>query len=257
MDNSLSNKVAIVVGARAGLGREIALTFARAGASIAACDIVVEDGLLDALVGELKRLGRPCMGLQVDASRKGDVEKMVSEVVNRFGSVDILVNCAAVITRVPLHLCSEEEWDRVINVDLKSYFLCAQAVCRKMIDQRKGNIINVSGLAGISPLKNTGAYPVAKAGVIMLTKQLAWELAEYNIRVNDVCPWFVAAPLSETPRAKWGEQIVASIPLGRMGESTDVASAALFLASEASSWITGHTLVVDGGHLLQCNDIYR
>jgi len=254
---SIADRVAIVIGARSGMGKDIALTFAKAGANVAVCDIVTEDGALDSLAVEIRKIGRPSLALQVDASVKANVEAMVQQVVEEFGKVDILVNCAAIITRVPLYQCPEEDWNRVMDVNLKGYFLCSQAVSEYMIKRKSGNIINISGLGGISPLKSTGAYPVAKAGVMMLTKQLAFELAEHNIRVNDICPWFVATPISETPRRQWGKQIVSGVPLGRLGEASDISSAALFLASGASSWITGHSLVLDGGHLLVCNDITR
>jgi 3-oxoacyl-[acyl-carrier protein] reductase len=238
---SLTDKVAIVIGAKGGMGKEIAVTFAKAGASLAVCDIIGEDGELDSVAQEIRRLGQPSLSIQLDATRKADVERMVQRVLDQFGRIDVLVNCAAIITRTPLYQCEEEDWNRVMDVNLKSYFLCSQAVSKKMIEQQSGNIINISGLAGISPLKNTGAYPVAKAGIIMLTKQLAWELAEYNVRVNDICPWFVATPLSDTPRSLWGKQILSGIPLRRMGEGRDISNAALFLSSEALSWLTGHT----------------
>jgi NAD(P)-dependent dehydrogenase (short-subunit alcohol dehydrogenase family) len=176
---------------------------------------------------------------------------MAHKVLEKFGSIDILVNCAAVITaRVPLYQCKEEDWNQVMDVSLKGYVFSCQAVSKIMIKQKKGNIINISGLGGIKPLRNTGAYPLAKAGVIMLTKQLSWELAQYNIRVNDVCPWFVTTPISEVPRAQRGKEILSGIPLGRFGEARDISNAVLFLASDASSWITGQTFIIDGGHLI-------
>jgi NAD(P)-dependent dehydrogenase (short-subunit alcohol dehydrogenase family) len=250
-DFSLSEKVAIIVGARRGIGKDIALTFAEAGASVAVCDVVFEGGQLASVAEEIKKIGRPSLALQVDSTRKTDVNNMVQKVADKFGKIDILVNCAAIITkRAPLYECEEEDWQRVMDVNLKGYVLCCQAVSKKMIEQGKGNIINISGLGGIKPLRNTGAYPLTKAGVIMLSKQLGWELAKYNIRVNDICPWFVATPISELPRSQREKEILSGIPLGRMGEARDVSNAALFLASEASSWITGQTLILDGGHLI-------
>jgi len=250
-DFYLSERVAIIVGARRGIGKDIALTFAEAGASIAVCDVILEDGQLSSVAEEIKKIGRPSLALQVDSTRKVEVHNMVQEVAEKFGKIDILVNCAGIITRrTPLYECEEEDWQKVMDVNLKGYVLCCQAVSKKMIDQKKGTIINISGLGGIVPLKDTGAYPLTKAGVIMLSKQLGWELAKYNIRVNDICPWFVSTPISEVPRSQRGKDILSGIPLGRMGEARDVSNAALFLASEASSWITGQTLILDGGHLI-------
>jgi NAD(P)-dependent dehydrogenase (short-subunit alcohol dehydrogenase family) len=250
-DFYLSEKVAVVVGARRGLGKDIAMTFADAKASVAVCDVIVDDGQLASVSDEIHKIGRPSLALQVDSTRKTDVDNMVQKVVDKFGKIDILVNCAAIITkRTPLYECEEEDWQRVMDVNLKGYVLCCQAVSKKMIEQKKGNIINISGLGGIKPLRDTGAYPLTKAGVIMLSKQLGWELAKYNIRVNDICPWFVATPISEVPRSQREKDILSGIPLGRMGEARDISNAALFLASDASSWITGQTLIVDGGHLI-------
>jgi NAD(P)-dependent dehydrogenase (short-subunit alcohol dehydrogenase family) len=250
-DFYLTQKVAIVVGARRGVGKEIALTFADAGANVVICDVIVEDGQLSSLSNEIQEMGRTCLPLQVDITKKNEVEGMVQRASDEFGKIDILVNCPALITaRVPLYECEEEDWDKVMDVSLKGYVLSCQAVSKKMIGQKSGAIINVSGLGGIKPLRNTGAYPLAKAGVIMLTKQLAWELAQYKIRVNDICPWFVTTPISEVPRAQRGEKILCGIPLGRMGEARDISNAALFLASDASNWITGQTIILDGGHMI-------
>lgn len=250
-DFYVSEQVAIVVGARRGIGKDIALTLAEAGANVAVCDIVVEDGQLASVAEEIQKIGRKSLALRVDSTRKKDVDNMVQKVADKLGEIDILVNCAAIITkRTPLYECDEKDWQRAMDVNLKGYVLCCQAVSKKMIKRRKGTIINISGLGGMTPLKDTGAYPLTKAGVIMLSRQLGWELAKYNIRVNDICPWFVAAPISEVPRSQRGKEILSGIPLGRMGEARDISNAALFLASDASSWITGQTLIVDGGHLI-------
>ncbi len=254
---SLSNKTAVVIGAKQGIGREIALRFAEAGADLALCDINMKDGDLFSVAREIKTMGRKSLTLEVDASSKEEVRSMVSAIVQEFGRIDAMVNCVAIITRDPLYQTAEEDWDRVMSVNLKAHFLCCQAVGETMIQQKSGNMINISGLAGIAPLRNTGAYPISKGAMMMLTKQFACELAAFNIRVNDICPWYAASPISELPRTKWAEGILASIPLGRVGEPSDIANAALFLASEAASWITGQSLVVDGGHLLVCNEIMK
>jgi NAD(P)-dependent dehydrogenase (short-subunit alcohol dehydrogenase family) len=250
-DYSLTGKVALVVGARRGMGKDIALTFAEAGANVAVCDVIVQDGLLASVAEEIQKIGRLSLTLQADSSRKAEVENAVQGVMDRFGKIDILVNCAAIMAkRTLLYECEEEDWEKVMDINLKGYFLCCQAVAKNMIKQNKGSIISISGMGGIKPLRNAGAYPLSKAGVIMLTKQLAWELAKYNIRVNDICPWWITTPISEVPRTQRGEAILSGIPLGRIGEARDISNAALFLASEASSWITGQSLILDGGHLI-------
>jgi 3-oxoacyl-[acyl-carrier protein] reductase len=254
---TLAGKMAVVVGARRGIGKDIALTLADAGANVAVCDLNIEDGELTSVAEEIRKRGHESLAVKVDVCRKDDAENMVKQIVGKFGRIDILVNTAAIITRTPLYQCEEGNWDAVMDVIAKGYFLISQAVSRQMIEQKQGNIISISGVGGISPLRNTGAYPIAKAAVIMITKQLAWELAEYNIRVNDICPWMTNTPISETPRTLREKEILAGIPLGRMGEAADISNAALFLASDASSWITGHSIVLDGGHMLVCHDITR
>lgn len=247
---SLEGKIALVTGARRGLGKGIALAFAEAGADVAVCDQVVEDGELEAVAKEIQRLGQRSLAIPVDVTRKADVDNMVQRVTDEFHTIDILVNNAAIITEEPLFEAREDNWDSVIDTDLKGYFLCAQAVAKKMIAQRKGIVINMASIGGLQGSKTgLGAYNTAKAGVIMLTRELAWDLGKYNIRVNGIAPGVVKA---ETSRAIWSDpellkQREAIIPLGRIAETSDIIGPALFLASEASGHITGHTIVVDGG----------
>jgi len=247
---SLEGKVAIVTGARRGMGKEIALTFAEAGANVAVCDVVVEGGELEAVAKEIQGFGRHSLAAQVDISRKADVDNMVQKVVDEFGGIDILVNNAAIIVLAPLIEHSEEDWDRVIDTDLKGYYLCSQAVGRRMVDQKKGNIINIAGLCAMTAARGRASYCIAKAGVTMLSRVLALELASYNIRVNAIVPGWTKTKFTEP----WSDpetvkQIEAEIPLGRWALPGEIASVALFLASDASSYITGHTVVADGGLL--------
>ena len=246
---SLPGKVVIITGGRRGIGKAIALAMAEAGADIAICDRVIEDGELNAVAEEVKRLGRRSLAVQADITHKADVDALVQRVMDEFGAVDILVNNAAMNIRALLLELSEDGWDRVIDTDLKGYYLCSQAVGRRMVEQKRGNIINIASTAAIASAPEMGAYCIAKAGVVMLTRVLAVELAQYNIRVNAIAPSMVKTKFSEP---LWSDpetlkQIESEIPLGRLAEPGDIIGAVLFLASDASSYITGHTIIVDGG----------
>ncbi|MFC1954123.1 SDR family NAD(P)-dependent oxidoreductase, partial [Chloroflexota bacterium] len=210
-----------------------------------------EDGELTAVVDEIRKLGRRSLAMQVDITRKADVEHFVQEVVDQFGVIDILVNNAAVKRGGLLVELPEEDWDIVIDTDLKGTWLCSQAVAKRMIEQKNGTIINMSSIAGLWSLPSrNGAYNMAKAGVILLTKVLARNFGRYNIRVNAIAPGMVEEPLSESlwSDAHYRQMTERMIPLGnRLGQMSDIIGPALFLASEASVWVSGHTLIVDGG----------
>ena len=246
---SLPGKVVIITGGRRGIGKAIALAMAEAGADIAICDRVIEDGELNAVAEEVKRLGRRSLAVQADITHKADVDALVQRVMDEFGAVDILVNNAAMNIRALLLELSEDGWDRVLNTDLKGYYLCSQAVGKRMVDQKRGNIINIASIAAIKAAPEMGAYCIAKAGVVMLTRVLAVELAKYNIRVNAIAPYMVktkfSQPLWSDPETL--KELESEIPLGRLAETSDIIGAVLFLASDASSYITGHTIIVDGG----------
>ena len=246
---SLAGKVAIITGGKRGIGRAIALAFAEAGADIVVCSRVVEDGQLGAVAAEIQRLGRHSLAVQTDITRKTDVDNLVQRVMDEFGGIDILVNNAAMNIMAPLLELREDGWDRIINTDLKGYYLCCQAVGKRMVDRKRGNIINMASTAAMKARQKMGAYCIAKAGVVMLTRVLALELASYNIRVNAIAPSTVKTKFSQP---LWSEpetlkRIEAEIPLGRLAEPGDIIGTALFLASDASSYITGHTIIVDGG----------
>jgi len=246
---SLEGRVAIVTGGSRGIGKAIALTFAEAGADVVICSRG-RDGSLDDVAEEIRGLGRRSLAVPTDISRKADIDNMVQRVVDEFGGIDILVNNAAIIILAPLVEHSEEDWDRIIDTNLKGYYLCSQAVGRRMVGQKKGNMINIAGAAAITAVQGIGSYCIAKAGVAMLSKVLALELASYNIRVNAIAPGWVKTKFTEPwSDPKTVKQIEAEIPLGRWAMPDDIASVALFLASDASSYITGHTIVADGGEL--------
>lgn len=250
---SLAGKVALVNGGKRGIGRAIALAFAEAGADVAVCSRVVKDGKLETVAGEIERFGRRSLAVQADISQKADVDKMVRRVMEHFGAIDILVNSAAMITMVPLLEMTEDAWDKVINTDLKGYHLCSQAVGKMMVEQKKGNIINMASYAAMVARRNVGAYCIAKAGVIMLTKALALELATYHIRVNAIAPFMLRTEIYDFPAwsdTEFRKQREALVPLGEkvLAEPSDAVGAALFLASDdAARYITGHTILLDGG----------
>jgi len=247
---SLEGKVAIVTGGGTGIGRGIALEFAKAGA-----DVVVGSRKLvnlEKVAEEVRALGRRSLAVQTDISRKADVDNLVQRVMGEFGGIDILVNNAVVFTRTPVIEISEDDWDKTFDINLKGYYLCCQAVGKEMVERRKGSIINVASTAGfrVGPTNST-IYSTAKAGVIMLARGLAWELGSYNVRVNTIAPGTVRTKMTERI---WSDperlkQEEARMPLGRLGEPSDIGSVAVFLASDASRHITGSTIVVDGGLL--------
>lgn len=263
IDFSLSDKVALVTGARRGIGRAIALAFAGAGADVAICDIVVDDGQLNSTVQEIQKLGRKALAIHADVSKRDDIENVTQNVMAEFGKIDILVNNAGTIARGSLLELDEDEWDRIVNTNLKGCFLCCKAVANHMIGQNNGSIINIASVAGIAAavgartidITETSpyacAYLAAKSGLIMLTKRLAWELASFNIRVNSIAPGNV---MTEFTSVKWEntEEVYrqsSSVPLRRVAQPSDIAGAAVFLASKAASYITAQTIVVDGGLL--------
>jgi dehydrogenase/reductase SDR family protein 4 len=188
-DFSLDGKVALVTGAKRGIGKAIALTFAEAGANVVVCGRTLPD--LESVAEEIRALGRNSLAVRTDVTVKSEVQSLIDRIVKEFGTIDILVNNAVVYAAGPLVELSEEDWDNTVGIGLKGYYLCSQAVAGLMMEKRQGSIINMSSTAGIRPTGRQGAYSVIKAGGIMLTKLLAAELAEYSIRVNALAPTVV------------------------------------------------------------------
>ena len=243
-DFSLTGRVALVTGAKRGIGRTIALTFAEAGADVVVCGRTLSD--LEKVAEEISALGRRSLAVKTNVSVKSEVDALVDSVVKEFGTIDILVNNAVVYARGPLVELAEEDWDTTVNIGIKGYFLCAQAAARVMIEKNKGSIINMVSTAGIRPTGRQGAYSIIKAADEMMVKLLAAELAEYNIRVNGLAPTVVK---TENTNVELFKGFMTQLPLGRLTEVEELAAAALFLASDAASYISGHTLVVDGGRI--------
>jgi dehydrogenase/reductase SDR family protein 4 len=243
-DFTLDGKVALVTGAKRGIGKAIALTFAEAGANVVICGRTLPD--LESVAEEIRALGRNSLAVKTDVTVKSEVQSLVDRTVKEFGTIDILVNNAVVYAAGPLVELSEEDWDNTVGIGLKGYYLCSQAVAPVMMEKRQGSIINMSSTAGIRPTGRQGAYSVIKAGGIMMTKLLAAELAEYNIRVNALAPTVVK---TERTNEELLKGFVTQLPLRRLTEASELAAAALFLASDASSYVSGHTLIVDGGRI--------
>jgi len=241
----LTGKVAIVTGASRGLGRGMAIGLAKAGANVVVTDILDTKETVD----EVKKLGREALGIKVNVTKKSDVEAMVKQTLEKFGRVDILVNNAGILRIEPTEDMKEEDWDKVLAINLKGQFLCAQEVGKHMIKQKSGKIINMSSIAGKFGNPQSAAYNASKAGVILLTKTLAIDWGKHNIQVNAICPGAFYTPMTEESFKDENlvQMIKTSVPLGRYGEPEDLVGTVIYLASEASNYVTGHALVVDGG----------
>ncbi|MDI6655401.1 MAG: glucose 1-dehydrogenase [Candidatus Hydrothermarchaeota archaeon] len=241
----LTGKVAIVTGASRGLGRAMAVGLAGAGANVVVTDILD----VNETVEEIKKLGREAVGIKVDVSKKGDVERMVQQTIEKFGRVDILVNNAGIFRMAPAETMKEEDWDKVIAVNLKGQFLCAQEVGKQMIKQKSGKIINMASVAGKLAFAQSAAYNASKAGIILMTKTLAVEWGKYNIQVNAICPGVFATAMTEDflKDENFLQMIKTRVPLARYGEPEELVGTVIYLASKASDYMTGHALVIDGG----------
>jgi len=245
------NRAAIVTGAGRGMGRACSLAFAREGASVALVD--VQKDIVEEVASEIKNNGGRALAIVCDVSRSEDVRKAVGQVVKEFGTLDILVNNAGVLrVTAPVEDISEEEWDLIINVNLKGVFLFSRAVLPIMRAKRYGKIVNISSSAGRSTSELGGAhYTVSKAGVLGLTRHTAREYGRYGINVNSICPGLVETPMiREKASQDRLDHWLAQIPLGRFAEPREEADLVLFLASDEAAYITGATIDFNGVSLL-------
>lgn len=245
----LKGRVSLVTGGARGIGKAIALTLVREGAKVAIVDFDQKGAAV--LKDEIEKNQGVAIAISCDVSNSSEVKAMVDQVIKALGRIDILINNAGIIRRGTIETVTEEDWDRVIEVNLKGTFNCCKAVVETMKNQRYGKIINVSSIAGkMGDITSAPGYGPSKAGIDALTKTLARQLAPYGINVNGVAPHAIETEMS----AQWSEQrrkeIIASIPLGRLGKPEDVAEAVLFLASDEASFITGEILDVNGGALM-------
>lgn len=245
----LKGKAALVTGASRGIGRTIAIELAKQGANVAV-NYAGSEAKAEAVVEELKALGVEAFKIQADVSNEASVKEMVKSVVSEFGSLDVLVNNAGVTRDNLLMRMKEEEFDDVININLKGVFLCTKAVTRQMMKQRAGRIINVASIVGVSGNPGQANYVAAKAGVIGLTKTTAKELASRNILVNAVAPGFISTDMTDELTEEQKEAMLAMIPLARLGDPEDVAKVVRFLATDDANYITGQTIHIDGGMVM-------
>jgi 3-oxoacyl-[acyl-carrier protein] reductase len=244
----LRERVAFITGGARGIGREIAELFARNGANIALCDINY-DGVKQAS-DDIRRHNVKVEGYLLDVSNLKECEEVVKKAVDNFGRIDILVNNAGITRDNLLIRMSEEEFDRVIAINLKGTFNCTKIVSRVMMRQRYGRIINIASIIGIVGNAGQANYAASKAGIIGITKSAAKELASRNITVNAIAPGYIKTEMTEALPEEVRSRMLENIPLGRPGTPSDVASVALFLASEYSSYMTGQVIVVDGGMVM-------
>jgi 3-oxoacyl-[acyl-carrier protein] reductase len=238
-------KVAIVTGASRGIGRSIALALAAEGAKIVAVDMMPEG--VEALAAEIKGAGGEALAVQGNVTLSADAERMVDAAVETFGRVDILVNNAGITRDGLLLRMKDEDWDAVLNVNLKGAFLCSRAASKVMSKQRYGRIINIASIVGQMGNAGQANYCASKAGLIGLTKSNARELAKRNVTVNAVAPGFIATDMTEALPEKVRQELAAQIPQERLGSADDIANAVVFLATERSGYITGQVIGVNGG----------
>lgn len=243
-----NEKVVIVTGAGKGIGRGIAHIFAKNGYKVIVSDINLEECLN--VVKEIEDLGNEALAVKCDVSLKSEVENLFKETVVKFGRLDVLVNNAGIFPFVPFEQMTEENWDKVIDVNLKSIFLCSQEAVKNM--KEGGKIVNISSIAASVGFSGLVHYCASKGGLNGMIRALALELAEKKINVNNVAPGAIETPgatgaLSDEAK----QQSIAGIPIGRLGRAEDIANAVLFLASNRADYITGQTLVVDGGFILR------
>jgi 3-oxoacyl-[acyl-carrier protein] reductase len=246
-DLSLENKVALITGGARGIGREIALLFAKEGADIAICDIDLEQ--VEHTAKEIEALGRKALAFKVDVTNSGDVQAMVDKILDNFNKLDILINNVGITKDNLILRMSEEEWDKVIAVNLKGTFVCTKIASKVMLKQHSGKIVNLASIIGIMGNIGQANYAASKAGIIGLTKSVAKELALRGICVNAIAPGFIKTEMTSKLPEEIQQKILSNIPLGRLGEPKDVANLALFLSSESSSYITGQVIQIDGGML--------
>ena len=242
----LQGQTAIITGSGRGIGQDIALAFAREGARVVVSDI---DPVTTKQSAELVQKHGTASGIQADVTKRADVERLVEKALSSYGRIDILVNNAMRIVPGRLEELSDEAWDATINIGLKGSFLMTQTVGRHMIANKAGCVINIASIAGLSPYNFAGSYSTVKAGIIMLTKQVALEWGQYGIRCNAIAPGFIHTPgtdgMYSNAEIKKGRE--AFTPLGRIGTGEDVAKLAVFLATPEASYTTGSVIETDGG----------
>lgn len=245
----LIGKCAVVTGASRGIGRAIALQLASEGAKVVVNYSGSEQKALE-VVEEIKQNGGEAIAVQANVADTDSVQNLMKTALETYGSIDILVNNAGITRDNLLMRMKDDEWDDVINTNLKGVFLCTKAVTRQMMKQRAGRIINISSIVGIAGNAGQANYVAAKAGVIGLTKTTAQELASRNILVNAIAPGFITTEMTEGLPEELKEVMLKQIPLAKLGQPEDIAKAVVFFASDSANYITGQTLQIDGGMVM-------
>lgn len=248
---SLKGKTALVTGSARGLGKEIALGFARSGASLILADV----GYPEETTKLVEKTGAKCVAFQTDISHETEVKELAGKAFSEYGKIDTLVNNAGVsqLSYTPTEDLSMEEWDSIISINLRGTFICCKYLGKLMIDSGGGSIVNIASTAGITGVPRAPAYCASKAGIILLTKSLALEWARHSIRVNAVAPHYLETDLTRGLRESdvVYKGLIRPIPMKRFGKTSEIAGTVLFLASDASAYTTGTVFTVDGGYLAQ------
>jgi len=245
----LEGKVAIVTGASGGIGQAVAVAMAAAGADVVVCG--QNQGRLDATAQLVQSSGRKVLSHAMNISQADSVQQMVDDVMQKWGRIDVMVNNAGITRDGLIMRMSEQDWDEVMNVNLKSIFLCTRAVTRVMMKQRSGSIINISSIIGLIGNPGQANYAASKGGIISFTKSVARELASRNIRANAIAPGFIETSMTEKIPENLQKKMLEAIPLGRYGKPENVADLAVFLAGDRSSYITGQVISICGGMVMQ------
>ncbi|MDK2919305.1 MAG: 3-oxoacyl-[acyl-carrier protein] reductase [Candidatus Petromonas sp.] len=246
---NLSGKTAIVTGGSRGIGRSIALKLAEQGANIIV-NYTSNSSRAQEVVDEIKKMGVEAMALKADVSNQDDVKALVKEVSKHFDTIDILVNNAGITRDTLVIRMKDEDWDKVMDINLKGTYLCTKLIGKKMMKQRSGKIVNITSVVGIMGNAGQANYAASKAGVIGFTKSIAKEFAPRGINVNAVAPGFIQTDMTDKLPEEVKENYAASIPLGRLGSPEDVANIVAFLCSEEADYLTGQVINVDGGMVM-------
>jgi NAD(P)-dependent dehydrogenase (short-subunit alcohol dehydrogenase family) len=248
---NISGRKALVTGAARGIGKVLALTLAEAGCDVSLVGLHIEG--VEEVAAEINEMGVKALAYQADVSKKDEVDTAFSETLKEFGRLDICVNNAGISFQMPIEDMPEEEWDNIIDTNMKGVFLCSQAAARIMIPQRSGCIINLASISGhaVNVPQKQAVYNSSKAGVAMLTKSMALEWAPYGIRVNALSPGYMKTEMTLSTMSHLFPEWEAITPLGRLGEPEELRGALLFLASDASSYMIGHDLIIDGGYTIR------
>lgn len=252
MFEDLKGKVAIITGAKQGMGKTHALLLAKAGAKVVVSDISQDE--CQKVADEIKSAGGEAIAMRCDISNKNEVDEMIGSTIKEFGKIDILVNNAGYLEYASFLEMTEAQWDKTMNINLKGYFLCSQAAAKEMAKQKSGAIVNIASIAmgqvGVG-FPSISQYCASKGGIVALAEAMAIELAPYNIRVNTIAPGMIDTPMANIAKTdkKQMDAMLSRLPIKRPGKPEEISSAVLFLASDASSYMTGSVVVVDGGWL--------